>query len=639
MQANSYRADIDGLRAIAVLSVLFHHLSERLAPGGYVGVDVFFVISGYLITRIISREHETGRFSWARFFERRLRRLTPAVVVTIAATLAGGYALLTPTIYASTLKSSLATVLFSSNLFFWRELQAGYFAADAKLNPLLHTWSLGVEEQFYLLYPVLLLVLVRLPRRWATGGLCMVAIASLGGAIHFLPGHEVAVFFLSPFRAWELVAGALLARGVLPEITSARGREIASLVGLAGILLPVALYTSQTRFPGLAALPPVLGTVLLLHAGGSGPSRIRSALQLRPLVFVGLISYSLYLVHWPLIVLTRFAVGLDEIEPWIPALLVASFALATLSYRFVEQPFRTNPAFTRRGVFGGAAAMSALVIAFALLGLRQNGFAHRFDARALAHDRAGAPTIPFVECDDRALRSPSEWCSLGDESVDASLLLWGDSHLLAWAPALDELLAAQQRRAIFLPNSACPPLLGVELAAKPGCTDRNARILQFLENSPELKQVVLVGYWRSYFEGKTRLTFAAPTTGDSREVAPAALTDTVERLSRGGVSTVLLGPVPVYDKSVPLALALQSKLGRDLLPMPLESHRMRHRRFYETVAALSPDRARVVDPAEWMCRPHCAVEHDGIALYRDAHHLSRDGALTYQSELARALSP
>ncbi len=212
MPTHTYRSDIDGLRAIAVLAVLFHHLSDRLAPGGYVGVDVFFVISGFLITRIVGRELEDGRFSYLQFLERRLRRLTPAVVATLVATLAASYLLLTPTVYGSTLKASLSTVLFSSNLFFWRELKAGYFASDAKLNPLLHTWSLGVEEQFYLLYPLLLLVLLRMPRRFTTAGLAVVALASFALGLWLRPTHEVAVFFLSPFRAWELLAGALLAR-------------------------------------------------------------------------------------------------------------------------------------------------------------------------------------------------------------------------------------------------------------------------------------------------------------------------------------------------------------------------------------------------------------------------------------------
>ncbi len=383
------------------------------------------------------------------------------------------------------------------------------------------------------------------------------------------------------------------------------------------------------------------GATLLIHACGSGPSFVRAALGVRPLVYVGLISFSLYLVHWPLIVLTRFALGLDAIEPWIPVLLVTSFVLAALSHRYVEQPFRKVQALSRRGVFAATATATALLIAFSAWGIRANGFETRFDPIAVAQDRAARPAIPFVECDGRA---PADWCTLGAPGATPTVLLWGDSHLLAWGPAFDEILRQQGRRALFVPSSSCPPLLGVDLEKKPGCAEQNARVLRHLERTPELNQIVLAGFWRSYFEGLEPLRPAASTPGfevpdgTEADTASVALTRTLHRLSTRGRSTVLLGPLPAYEKNVPLALALQTKLGRNLLPMPLEVHRARHDRFLRTVQALDAAVVRYVDPSEWLCRPDCATEREGTSLYRDDNHLSRAGALALQPELARALT-
>lgn len=332
MAHHHYRPDIDGLRAIAVLAVVLHHLSAPLLPGGYVGVDVFFVISGYLITSIISREMAEGRFSFASFYERRARRIFPALFAVLAATLVASYALLLPSDMMSTLRAALGTVFFGSNIVFWREMKEGYFAAtDLALNPLLHTWSLSVEEQFYVFFPVLLLLCYRFTRQQVVPVLLFSAMVSLVGAALLVSSKSVAVFFLSPFRAWELLAGSLLALHTVPPLRSRMLRELIAAAGLLAIVVACFVYDGGTTFPGLAALAPVLGTAALIHAGASGPSLAARLLQLPPMVWVGLISYSLYLWHWPLIVLTRYATGFEPITPHIPMLFVASLVLAYLS--------------------------------------------------------------------------------------------------------------------------------------------------------------------------------------------------------------------------------------------------------------------------------------------------------------------
>ena len=291
MALTNYRRDIDGLRAIAVLAVVFHHLSAPLVPGGYVGVDVFFVISGYLITSIISREMAEGRFTFTGFYERRARRIFPALFAMLAVTLAAGYFLLLPSDMVATLRGALGTLFFASNVVFWRDMAAGYFAAtDAALNPLLHTWSLAVEEQFYVFFPILLLLCYRYARRHIVWVLIVGAAVSLGSAALLVKNKSVAVFFLSPFRAWELLAGSLLAFNAVPLLRSRALRELIAAAGFAAIVVACFLFDSKTTFPGLTALVPVLGAVAIIHAGASGSSFVGNLLQLRPMVCVGLIS-------------------------------------------------------------------------------------------------------------------------------------------------------------------------------------------------------------------------------------------------------------------------------------------------------------------------------------------------------------
>ena len=262
-----YRPDIDGLRAIAVIAVVLHHLSPTWVPGGFIGVDVFFVISGYLITKIISREIADGTFSFARFYERRIRRLFPALFAVLAFVLVAGWVLLLPSDYLATVRASAATLLFSANILFWN-VQTDYFAGDAKLNPLLHMWSLGVEEQFYLVFPVVLLLIHRWIPRWMVPAMMAGFIVSLGLSILFTPTSFVASYFLLPTRAWELLAGGLLAVIPMRQVGTKFGRELLAFAALLAILVPAFQYTQQTPFPGYAALLPVLGTAALIWLGG-----------------------------------------------------------------------------------------------------------------------------------------------------------------------------------------------------------------------------------------------------------------------------------------------------------------------------------------------------------------------------------
>lgn len=447
-----YRPDIDGLRAVAVMAVVLHHLSSRFVPGGYVGVDVFFVISGYLITKIISREIADGTFTFTRFYERRVRRIFPVLFAVLAAVLISGYFLLLPTDYLATFRGALGTVLFSANIVFWRDLMDGYFAADAKLNPLLHMWSLGVEEQFYVVLPLLLLVCFKYLKGQVLAVLLLATAISLLAAQFMLTDKSVAVFFLLPFRAWELLAGAILAILAVPQLRARWSREALAVAGLMAILVPVFAYDPGTAFPAMAAVPPVLGTVLLIHVGAGGSTWVGHLLQLRPVVYVGLISYSLYLWHWPLIVFTRFWTGFEPLRPWIPALRVIN-----------------------------------------------RGFEGRFTPSVVAVDRARTAPIPFKACESRIGGHPDGLCVIGASSKQPDVLLWGDSHMLAWLPAFEEALRHSDRAALVAPNSACPPLLGIVNGADAACRDQNLAVLATLKTKPQIRTIVMTGFWSKYF--------------------------------------------------------------------------------------------------------------------------------------------
>lgn len=405
----SYRPEIDGIRALAVLSVLLYHAGVWPFAGGYVGVDVFFVISGYLITSLLTRELADGTFSLSSFYERRARRILPALFAVLACSVLPALLLLWPPEIQRFSQSVLAAVLFSSNVFFWK--QSGYFGPDLELQPLLHTWSLGIEEQYYLLFPVALLLVFRFARRWLVRLTVAVAAASLALATWASMEASVAAFYLLPTRGWELLLGALVSflpsaqgGGVLigGRVTGRRLADALGALGLVSIVSAMLLYDDSTPIPGLPALVPTLGTALLLCFAGP-QSAVGRLLSLGPLRLLGLISYSVYLWHQPLGSFARFVVEPEDLPLVLAALVPCSLGLGYLSWRFVEVPYR------RRGpdavplwpLFAAGLVLAAVgVLGHATDGLNDAVRAHRFDddERAVYDLQRGIP-------DDLELRS------------------------------------------------------------------------------------------------------------------------------------------------------------------------------------------------------------------------------------------
>ena len=449
-----YRPEIDGLRAVAVASVILFH--ARLGvPGGYVGVDVFFVISGYLITRLIIDGLENERFSLAVFWERRVRRLLPALIVVLAFSISVGTYIMFANELTGLAKATLAQIALGANVFYY--MQAGYFAPEAELQPLLHTWSLAVEEQFYLIYPAVLIFVWRSNRKLARILIAVIAIVSFVISVASIQSFASANFYLLPFRGWELLLGCAIGANTFVVPRSVWVRESLSWIATVMFLVAAFGFDDQTLFPGMAALLPCGAAALFIGANAEGRTRVGKLMATKPLVYVGLISYSLYLWHWPLLVfLDYFVLGVPTSMMRIAAILL-SICLAAGSYRFIEMPIRRGEyARMPRQLFAGVAtAVSVLAIVSGLI-IHHGGLQWRFGAeiesqiaRAAIYDvqennsdpsRVQIGAMTRISDDDiNEQRLPV--LGLAEKLLDAPphFLIWGDSHANVLLPVLDDL--------------------------------------------------------------------------------------------------------------------------------------------------------------------------------------------------------
>lgn len=634
MSTLNYRPDIDGLRAIAVLAVVLYHFDIGPMAGGFVGVDIFFVISGYLITSIIHTEMLRGDFTFTGFYERRIRRIFPAACAVLLVTLIAGAWFLLPSDLIRLSNSTIATLVFSSNILFWR--QSGYFDTSSELNPLLHTWSLAVEEQFYVGLPVLLLLVHRYARRWLKPVLVVCAVMSFAACVWIQPLRPRVTFFLSPFRAWELLLGAVLAVGSIPPLNSRALREVMSMLAGLALLGSLCWTSAGVDFPGWLAAFPVISTAVLLHAGGHGGSLVHRALQCSTLVYVGLISYSLYLWHWPLLTFARYANGLEPLpEGLMWLLLMASLALAAASHRWVEVPFRrravTEGPSARTRTFLVAVAVMASLGLLGFIARQDHGWRMRFSQQIVSLDQERDPEIPYKGCDGRSPTMDGVSCTLGDEGSNRAALIWGDSHALAWAPALDIVLKKHKVKGVLAVNSACPPLQGVHNPIKPSCWRDNERVLTWLHDN-RVEKLFLIASWLSYAdpEGKYPLEDSEGRTGN-KQVFPDALARTVELARPFAEHILLVGPTPGAPAEVPFKMAIAElrPLGSQPRPKDIVKFRRSADWFWRSAAGLRSDpQMQLIDPSEWFCGDlDCRyLDPKYGLLYRDDGHLSLAGA-------------
>lgn len=611
-----YRKDIDGLRAVAIVPVVLFHAGIPGFGGGFVGVDVFFVISGFLITGLLQERLDAGRLSLRDFYERRIRRIFPALVLVLCFVWVVAYAVFLPRDLFQTGRGLLATLFFVANIFFYS--QSGYFDAAADTKPLWHMWSLSVEEQFYFVFPLIMIVV----QRWYPGRLVRVvavlAAISFAGSAFAAILFPKAAFYMMPLRMWELATGSLLALGAVRP--SSRGRGWWDSLGLALIAVPAVAYSATLPFPGLAAAPPVLGAALLLSDGRDAATTVKRFLQSRVMRYFGLVSYSWYLWHWPMLVFSKYYWFPKPLGAWVCAPIAASLGVSTLSWRFVERRFhRPTARDPQRPILRLAASLTAALAACSALLVVTRGFPSRLPPGAAWEQAADDVNRRNARCHLYPRRSIAidRSCLYGDASVAPTYAIWGDSFGGELVAVLGERLKAQKRSILQLTSADCPPALRFGYRPFDRCPDRNAEVLTFIRHSKSIEAVILVGDYRRY---------------DIRDYGTSfedGFRQAVAQLVAAGKTVWIVYPVPTPGVLVPKMIALDAMRGID--PASLRLDRAAYEQGYGGIIAffdgLIHPHVHKIDLTRILCdRRFCATFANGKVLYRDDRHLSLAGA-------------
>lgn len=646
-----YRPDIDGLRAVAVLAVVIFHAFPAALPGGFIGVDIFFVISGYLISTIIYKTLAGERFSYADFYARRIRRIFPPLIAMIATMLILGWHMLLPVEYAQLAKHALAGFSFVANIVLWQE--TGYFDTAAEFKPLLHLWSLGVEEQFYLFWPVLAVLAWRAKRVGVAIALLLAASFLIN--IFSVGSSPSAAYFLLPARAWEMLAGAALAWVQLKhpmrlQFSKGAATGLAAL-GMALIAAGLILIDRHDAFPGWWALLPVVGAVCSIAAGAGNPVN-RHLLANRFMVGVGLISFALYLWHWPLLSLVRIVKG-EAATVWMLAAAVSlSFCLAWLSYRLIETPIRGRKGWVP---ITALVTLCVLLMAGSSNIFMRDGLNFRLkDAQAKLESRA-LEWPDELKGDDQCtpfLPSAIELeCLIHEPERAASAIIIGDSHANHYYWGLAEQLESLGLNLMQLSEGGCMPFYGIAIdddGVLDTCRDSMGRALDYAIETPAIETILLGGRWMSYISGrelKDGLDHASDESLllpddpeaeglDRKAVFTRAMINTLDRLAESGKTVIFMHAVPELPFHTRECISWTP--NRFISRVPREScavdyavtleRAAEYRPLLESVLASYPT-VKGFDPLPALCDAEsCVARADGVLLYRDDDHLSLEGS-------------
>jgi peptidoglycan/LPS O-acetylase OafA/YrhL len=621
----AYRPEIDGLRAIAVLAVVLFHARIRGFSGGFTGVDIFLVISGYLIAQLIQRESDAGTFTLTGFYERRVRRILPALLAMLGASGIAAWMLL-PGDFRDFGQSLAAISLFASNLLFWQ--QDGYFKLAAEVTPLLHTWSLAVEEQFYILFPASLLLARR--RRWNVPAVFAgLGLASFAYSVWATQAQPEAAFYSPLSRAWEFIMGALLALPVLPAPRNRDLGDALAALGLGAIGAAILFLDRTFAFPGLNALAPVLGTALILYGTQAPRSRVAGLLRIRPLVAIGLISYSLYLWHWPMIVFGSYY-AIEPSSHVKPVMALLTFPVAWLSWRFVELPFRKpRLLLSRRKLFVTAATASGVLALYGGAIALAHGLPNRFDPIVQRLSEHGPP--PDYGCADQPLAvSDAPRCRIGGPGLRPSFVLWGDSHAAVLLPALDALARRHAVSGYSAIALGCPPFVPISAREerpdqwmfgkynRRKCAARNEQVMRFL-SAARPAAVLLAARWSVYSRGSDGIDDI------NRQVFEAG----VQQLRALGIRVYVVQDVPTSPSADPRSLAKAQLLGATrAIEGEVTPYLQRDAAFRSITTALQArGMITVIEPMDRLCdMKRCKLVDKGYPLYFDSNHLSAKGA-------------
>jgi peptidoglycan/LPS O-acetylase OafA/YrhL len=630
-----YRPDLDGMRAIAVLSVIGFHLHRSTIPGGYLGVDMFFVLSGFLITSIIWREALAGNFSIALFYDRRIRRIMPALLVLLVVTTIVATLLLLPADLIGYAKSLIAALAFVANVYFWRD--SDYFSRAAEEKPLLHLWSLAVEEQFYILFPLLLVLLARRLPKVALPVVIALTLGSLAAyVLAVFIGAGSPAFFLLPTRAWELGFGAAIAllqsRTHLPRVTVAPLAALGVALVAIGIARPLDPYGLMP-----AALPVVVGTTLIILTGRGSPSLVNRALAAQPLVFIGLISYSLYLWHWPIIVAGQYYLVRDfnSIEMLLAVALMGAAAIA--SWHFVERPFRSSAIPIRRvrwTALGGCAAMAAA--AAVLVG--SGGLPQRMSPD-VAEINASVGTNYRCPISEYLSFGFSRACLMNlpsRDSAHADVVLVGNSHAQMYAPIWSSILEARHLHGLLVPVNLCLPTIAANVSRE--CAETARRNIAELTKLRRARVVVVGLTWEHHDD---HLVDPSGQVLDNRgnRALVAALDDLIARLQGAGKVVILIGPIAEPGWDIASIVSRERAFGhasnRRLFRPAAEFEQafgaaIRHFAARGDIGFARPDLVQ--------CRGNrCDFMIDGRSLFADSNHLAAPQLPRFRASFESAL--
>jgi peptidoglycan/LPS O-acetylase OafA/YrhL len=650
----AYKPHVDGLRAVAVLSVIFFHAEIsiygfHIFRGGFVGVDIFFVISGYLITKILIAEIESGCFSFINFYERRARRILPAFFVTAFVSIPFAWMFMLSLQLKGFAQSIVASSLYLSNLLFW--FRNAYFAEPSQLVPLLHTWSLAVEEQYYLLYPPLILWLFR-RKAWSVGSvLILIAIASLLAAEIVSRFHAQTAFYLIPCRAWELAIGSLagyysMQRPELVQLNRAQS-EILSFTGLLMIVVSIGLFDETTRTSSALIALPVFGAGILVWSTDRHCTMASKALSIRPLVVIGLISYSTYLYHQPIFAFARLSIVGDMSASVALGLIVLSVLFGYLSWRYIERPFRTPNQVSSSILWKGVASCTVLLLVIGVVINYGDGFPNRFITLATAD--AAAKQGPFllngVRCINRPITSSCEY--EGENNTHQHWVLVGDSHMGSLLESFDRALRERKESYLVLAKASCPFVIGMEhryanSSVRNGCRQYNYDRLEKLSRLPP-SNVVIFARLSMYTMGEPFNNAEGTVEKGSERLEPPdyngseeerrkavkdAITNSIKTILAMGHHVLLIYPLPEVGFQVPQTIykAYWHGLKGDL-STPEKVFFDRTRIAYKALDEVgqSPNVARVY-PAQLLCNNYqvgrCVVQHGGEVYYTDNNHPS-----------------
>lgn len=633
-----YRADIDGLRALAVLSVILFHLDIAIFPGGYVGVDVFFVISGFLISRIMHDEIRDGTFSFANFYERRARRIFPSLIATLLLSIIGAALVLSTDDMASFGKELMSTLLFVSNIYFWQNI--GYFTADVHAKPLLHMWSLSVEEQFYFVWPLLMVFLMRkTSTRITLLVIALLFLASLAAAEFTLREDTNAVFYLLPFRIFEFLIGAALVWIIKRPRKWRISNELLVVIGLGMIGYSVHTFTNQTPFPSAYALIPCIGAALIIYAGAGGYARLILA---NPVAnFIGKISYELYLVHWPLIVCFYYLLGDGVMDTHRAIIAALTFVIAVALYYGVGRPLRrVKDHHAALNFLIGCATVAVLIALTCIWVLRIDyGWKWRIDEkyRALITDFELYSRSQFGGSDFKT----NTVIDLGNPTIPASFFIFGDSYATQYASGLAKILKenGKNAKAMFYPACMMMPNITSYLSGQPNgdCAKKYPEVREALQGST--MPVVIAQSWHTYQKllGNISDGQILSFTDDNAYYAKILETVEVVRQELGENRKIILVavlPGAKNQKNISRCFKVPKVFANDC------ASSMTVDRATETIGnyvnGLLKDYASrhpnvfVLDPYEAFCdATRCRAMDQNIAYYSDGSHLSIDGSIYF----------